>query len=59
MWMLRSVVDAVKCVKSTLKSVSQDVFSAKETLGLNVTKLKKDFIGKAVHCSTHSEVKSF
>jgi len=41
MWMLRSVVDAVKCVKSTLKSVSQDVFSAKETLGLNVTKLKK------------------
>jgi len=27
-------------VKPTLKSVSQDVFSAKKTLGLNVTNLK-------------------
>jgi len=39
-------------LKPTLKSVSQDVFSAKKTLGLNVTTLKRDFIRNAVHCST-------
>jgi len=30
-----------------------------KTLGLNVTELKKDFTRNAVHCSAHSEVKSF
>jgi len=43
-------------VKPTLKSVSQDVFSAKKTPGPNVTNLKRDFIRNAVHCSTHRKV---
>jgi len=33
-------------------------FLPKKSLGLNVTNLKRDFIRNAVHCSTHSEVKS-
>jgi len=35
-------------VKHTLKSVSQDVLSAKKILGLTVTNLKRDFIRNAV-----------
>jgi len=35
-------------VKHALKSVSQDVLSAKKILGLNVTNLKRDFIRNAV-----------
>jgi len=35
-------------VKPTLKSVSQDLFSAKKILGLNVTNLKIDLIRHSV-----------